>query len=252
VLASTACFDPLRPADEDPTGEAGSDDGSTGAAEPSGPTDAGTVADATTAGSESGGVDDDEEIDVFDSFDADLGAWSFHDDVAALVAGPGDWQYEEGDLLQRADISGPEQEVPSAGTYAFGGDPDWDAYTVTVAFTPDDDGVVGVVCHATSPLALVRFELDLETGVARLVRSVEGQASVLAESDVLPPAAIALGVPHTLSVACGGSYRGAVDETLVLDTVGDPSAEGAVGMYASSIGDGPDGLRFHWIEVSSG
>ena len=31
----------------------------------------------------------------------------------------------------------------------------------------------------------------------------------------------------------------------------DPDSEGGVGMYASSIGDGPSGLRFHWIEASN-
>jgi len=46
-----------------------------------------------------------------------------------------------------------------------------------------------------------------------------------------------------------GQLHRRVDGLQVLQAEGDATAEGSMGLYASSIGDGPDGLRFHWVEV---
>ncbi|MBL4687622.1 MAG: hypothetical protein JKY37_23705 [Nannocystaceae bacterium] len=222
--------------------------------------DFGTMASADTGGSSgtqsASGAEpegsetesDDDDIDFLEEFDTDAGLWTFGDDPGTEQEGPGRWEYRNGDLVQLSDVSGPDDATPSRGTYAFGGDVDWDAYRVEVSFTADDDGVVGVLCHAFPNGDYVRFDLDHETGLAQLVRADAGTFTVLAESLALTPP-VALGVPRVLGLECGADYRAFVDDTLVLEAPGDISAEGGVGLYASGIGDGPNGLRFHWLEV---
>ena len=206
---------------------------------------------SSTAASPEGGSsgEDDEDIEFHDSFEQDLGRWRFVDDPGAVEEGPGNWIYVGGDLVQDADISGAETDNPSFGTYALGGDFDWDAYVVEVTYTADDDGVAGVLCHVTSGGDFIRFDLDHETGIVRLVRKEGSVMSVLEEVRVFDTP-MALDVQRTLTLECGGSYRGFVDGELSIEAEGSVDAEGGVGMYASSIGDGPSGLRFHDISVS--
>ncbi len=62
-------------------------------------------------------------------------------------------------------------------------------------------------------------------------------------------APMTLEVQRTLTIECGNAYRGFVDGMLVIEGGESVNAEGGVGLYASSIGDGPSGLRFHNIAV---
>lgn len=183
-----------------------------------------------------------------DSFDLDSGMWSFGDDPGAEQEGPGQWLFRDGDLVQVSDVSGPDTDVPSRGTFAIGGDFDRPLVAVEAGFTADDDGVAGVLCHATTDGDYVRLELDHETGIVRLVESRAGMLTILAEADAFPPP-VPLGVERILELGCGESYLGFVDDALILEAPGTGSAATGVGVYASSIGDGPDGLRFHYIEV---
>jgi hypothetical protein len=188
-----------------------------------------------------------EDIDFEETFDADVGAWEFRDDPGVTV--PGRWTYAGGDLVQDADVAGPDEVGPALGTHAIGGDPDWDAYVVEVSYEVDDDGVVGVSCHVGGPGDWTRLELDHDDGWARLLRSDGGTVVVLDEFQVLTPP-VALGVEHLLSLECGTTYRGFVDAVAYLQAPGDAEREGAVGMFASQTGEGVTGVRFHWIEVS--
>lgn len=260
VCVAAGCFAPASP---EPGMEADTDAmASTTAAStesPSGGLDASTgqpgttVAEVSTGAASMGAADageteDDEDIEFLDTFDRDTGAWMFVDDLDAMKEGPSDWVYQGGDLVQRADISGLETLMPSAGTYALGGDQDWDAYLVEIAYTADDDGVAGVVCHANEDGDFVRLELDHETGIVRLVERRGGATSIIAETAAYE-VPMALEVERTMSFECGATYRGFIDGMLWVEAKGDAEAEGGVGMYASSIGDGPAGLRFHSIEV---
>lgn len=203
---------------------------------------------STTGMPPQGSSDTDDDIDFSEEFDADRGQWTFADDPGAEQEGPGQWEYRAGELVQTSDISGPDGVTPSRGTFAVGGDVDWDAYSVEVAFTADDDGVAGVLCHASGAGDYVRLDLDHETGLVQLVRRSAATFTLLAETAAFTPP-VALGVQRVFRLECGAQYRGFVDGELVVEAQGDAAAEGAVGVYASSIGDGPDGLRFHWLEV---
>ena len=202
----------------------------------------------TMADTGMGETEDDEDIEFFDTFDRDTGAWMFVDDGAAQKEGPSEWVYQGGDLVQLSDISGLETLLPSAGTYALGGDSDWDAYLVEIAYTADDDGVAGVVCHASPEGNFIRLELDHETGIVRLVERAGGENTILAETEAFE-VPMELEIERTMTLDCGATYRGFIDGMLWVEAEGNPNAEGGVGMYASSIGDGPSGLRFHSIEV---
>lgn len=57
-------------------------------------------------------------------------------------------------------------------------------------------------------------------------------------------------IARTLTLECGTTYRGFVDGSIVIEGGESIDAEEGVGLYASSIGDGPAGLRFHSISVS--
>ncbi len=197
-----------------------------------------------------GSTGDTETIDFEDDFSQDLGQWMFRDDPGAAKEGPGDWAYVGGDLVQRADISGPETATPSLGTFAIGGDNDWDSYVVDVTYTADDDGVAGLLCHVTDNGDYVRIELDHETGIVRLVRSTGGALTILDQIQAFE-VPMMLEVERAMTLECGATYRGFIDDVPLVEAAGDVDTEGGVGMYASSIGDGPVGLAFHAIEVEN-
>ena len=199
-------------------------------------------------GAESGMTMSMSEGEWEDSFDLDSGMWTFGDDPGAEQEGPGQWVYRDGDLVQVSDVSGPDTDVPSRGTYAVGGSFDRPTVAVEAGFTADDDGVAGVLCHATTSGDYVRLELDHETGIVRLVESRDGSFTILAESAAFTPP-VQMGVERILEIECGDSYLGFVDDALVVEAPGSGSSATGVGLYASSIGDGPDGLRFHYIEI---
>lgn len=209
----------------------------------------GAAESSSGAGLDASTGEDDEDIEFVDSFEADAGQWRFEDDAGAVEEGPSNWFYSGGDLVQDSDISGAETDNPSLGTYALGGDLDWDAYLVEVDYTADDDGVAGVLCHLTEGGDFIRFDLDHETGIVRLIEKRDGQLSVLEEVEVFATP-MTLEVQRRLTLECGDTYRGFVDGALVIEGGESLDAEGGVGLYASSIGDGPAGLRFHSIAVS--
>lgn len=267
LLPVTGCFDPGTPMDELPaetdgmetdamggsSGSTGStstaNDGSTTDPSTSSTSSSSTSSTSSPAGSSSSETgDNDQPIDFEDEFDADQGLWTFTDDPGAVQEGPGSWSYVAGDLVQTSDISGPDGESPTTGTYALGGDFDWDSYAVEVGFTADDDGVAGVLCHTTAGGGFVRFELDHETGIAMLVQRTGAGTVILAEAEAFTPP-VPLGVERTLRLVCGATYEGYIDNQLAVQAPGNAEAEGGIGMYSSSIGDGPQGLRFHWIEI---
>lgn len=236
-----ACYAPDPGFEEATDTDLGATDTDLGAADGS----SSAAADESTTGP----ADDDQPFSFDDTFDADTGEWVFIDDSAANQEGPGQWSFEAGDLVQRSDISGPDAAVPSAGTFAMGGDPDWDTYRIEATLTADDDGVVGVMGHVEDDATWVRFEVDHETATARLVRSTAGVAEVIAVSSV-GAAPLGLEVERTLALDCGATYTGWFDGKLVVEAEGSVDAEGAVGLYASSIGDGPNGLHFHEVHVA--
>jgi len=247
ALMLSGCFNAATDVDDGTLGgdsSGGTDVGSDGA-------DSG--ADGVIDGESSGGGADSgssggSEVDFEDEFDADRGDWRYLDDPGAEQEGPGQWGVADGALVQRSDISGPDGQVPSRGTFALGGDPSWSTYTVEVELIADDDGVAGVLCHADEDDDHVRFTLDHETGIVRLVERDGEVFTVLAEAEAFVPP-VELGVTRVLELSCGATYRAFVDGALVLEAAGDGQARGGVGVYASSIGDGPDGLRFLSIEV---
>ena len=189
-----------------------------------------------------------EVIAFFDDFEVDQGTWAFVDEARATQRAPSQWTYLDGDLVQRSGISGPDGADISAGTFAGGGDADWDVYEVTATFTVDDDAVVGVMCHVTDDERWLRLTVDVETGLVRLVESDADGPRVLAEA-AADAGALASGVMHALALDCEDGYRGFVDGALVVQAAGPADAEGAVGLYVSGLGDGPVGLRFHDVRV---
>lgn len=268
LLPVAGCFDPGTPTDETPgetdgmgtdgMGESGGSSGSAATTDDASMTDPGTSSTSTSGSTTSAPTtttppatetgDEDQPIEFEDEFDMDQGLWTFTDDPGAVQEGPGAWSYVAGDLVQTADISGPDGEIPTTGTYALGGDFDWDGYSVEVGFTADDDGVAGVLCHTTAGGGFVRFELDHETGIAMLTQRTGAGTEILAEAEAFTPP-VPLGVERVLRLVCGETYEGYIDNQLAVQAPGNAESEGGIGMYASSIGDGPQGLRFHWIEI---
>jgi 3-keto-disaccharide hydrolase len=159
----------------------------------------------------------------------------------ATASGASDWRVEGGALIQVSEIAGgAEPELP--GTVALTGDPQWTDYRLVVDLRSDSGEALGVVCRWLDGDNYYRLSLDANRKYRRLIKSEQGQVSILWEDDE----AYAVGEPFRLTIeAVGSRLSGFLGSERLFEVRDSTHAAGRVGLYASG---NPD-ARCEAIEV---
>lgn len=97
--------------------------------------------------------------------------------------GPSDWTVENGVLIQKSNIWGGEKTkgaILKPGAYAIWGE-SWLNCTIEMDLRSRDDDSIGIMFRYKDKNNYYRFEMNREYNYRRLIKRVDGNASVLAE-----------------------------------------------------------------------
>jgi hypothetical protein len=157
------------------------------------------------------------------------------------TGGPSDWRVEGGALIQISEIGG-GAEPESPGTVALAGDPGWTDYLISADLRCDSGGALGLVFRWVDADNYYRLSLDGGRKVRRLVKSEQGQISVLWEDGQ----GYTAGEPFRLTIeAVGSGLTGFLGADRLFQVTDATHAAGQVGLYCADNGD----ARFESIEA---
>jgi hypothetical protein len=103
------------------------------------------------------------------------------------IDGPPAWFISNGIITQSGNIYGGGDNrdgIEKPGTYALNGDQGWTDYTMSVDLLSRDDDGIGVMFRYKDKDNYYRFSMDQQRGYRRLMKKVDGEATLLAEDDV--------------------------------------------------------------------
>jgi hypothetical protein len=131
------------------------------------------------------------------------------------------------------------------GTYALGGDPDWQDVRLSVRLRSDSDSAIGVMFRVQDAENYYRFAMDRQAGFWRLVKRVGGVVSRLAEGAWQYTRNQVYEI--TLQ-AVGSELNGLLDGRPLFTHYDGDLPGGQVGLYCSS----NDAARFERVVVTDG
>ncbi|MCI0687295.1 MAG: hypothetical protein L0Y54_08675 [Sporichthyaceae bacterium] len=145
---------------------------------------------------------------------------------------PSGWAAGSGELTQTSSIgaTGPSADPEWLGTVALspGGYPD---HRVSVRFTADSGGSIGVYFRYLGPDDWYRFALDTVTGTRRLVRKTAATVAVIWQA----AGSFVTSQLYDLTIeAVGPRLSGWLDGALLFDVVSDGPAVGRMGLHTAS------------------
>lgn len=161
--------------------------------------------------------------------DGDLSQWGIVDQ--GDLQAPSEWSADTGIMIQSRNIfSMPAgNELPKPGTYAYyTNGADWTDYTTTLSITSYDNDDIGLMFRYQDANNYYRFSWDHERRYRRLIKMVNGTASLLAQ-DYVPYLA---GQSYQLQVICqADNIQIYIDGDLIF-TVPDSSLDsGSIALY---------------------
>jgi hypothetical protein len=164
-------------------------------------------------------------------------------------AGPSAWSVQSGVLVQSSSIrstpsgnnktgSGclfpflpPVTDLLYAGTYALGGNTNWEDVHVTVRLRSDSNGAIGVMFRYRDPNNYYRFSMDALNSYRRLIRNVGGNVVTLWEDS----ASYSQGVSQQIEIrAVGNQVQVGVDGTALFTVYDRAITSGRVGLYSAN------------------
>jgi hypothetical protein len=179
-----------------------------------------------------------------DFADGDFVGWTIVDQGAHFA--PSAWSAATGEMIQGSNIyseSVNRDELGKLGTYAlYTNGLSWTDYKTTVTISSDDDDAVGLMFRCQDSSSYYRFSWDEQRAYRRLIKMVNGQASLLDEDS----AAYVTGQSYSIEVsAIGSTLEVRVDGALVLAANDSSLASGSIGLYSW----GSEGAYFDDIQV---
>jgi|GEM_PF-1610494 len=100
--------------------------------------------------------------------------------------GPSYWLYDRGMWHQTSNIYGGQQDPSQPakpGTFMVADDSDFSDGSVFVGIASDDDDAIGIMFRHRDEFNYYRFSMDKQIRYRRLIKLVDGVATVLAEDD---------------------------------------------------------------------
>jgi hypothetical protein len=172
----------------------------------------------------------------------DLSGVTVFDDPTA-AGGPSSWSAAGGELQQTSGIGDLSATVRAPGTWAAGGDAGADDVRISLRLGSDDGGTIGVMFRLRDANHYYRVSLDASAARRRLVKVVDGVATVLWEDTTV---GYTRGAWHRLTIdAIGASLRASLDGVALFSVIDYALQTGQAAAYAS----GADTVRFDSITV---
>lgn len=120
---------------------------------------------------------------------------------SGATGGPASWQADAAGFVQTASVQVTGDAVKQEGTWLQGGSA-WDDYTVAVQLKSGVNGALGVMFRVVDASNYYRFALDRISNKRRLIKVVNGTATILWQSN----AAYNLNQTHNLVITAAGYY----------------------------------------------
>jgi hypothetical protein len=189
-----------------------------------------------------------------ESLEAPLLLWQpAFDDVDEVVVvddgvrnGPSNWSVQGGVLRQSSGMQGPLKVPPGStffpGTYALGGDEQWEDVQLSVRLRSDNPGAIGVIFRYQDEKNYYRFSMDRSRKYRRLIRRVNGVVKTLWQDAVQ----YTVGQRYELTLrAVGSELRGFLDGSPLFTVRDGTVTRGRIGLYCSA----NPGARFERVLV---
>jgi hypothetical protein len=156
--------------------------------------------------------------------------WTVVDE--GTVDRPSRWRVNAGVLEQTSNIfdgDGARNSLPKLGTYLLTGDPNWTAYGVRVRMLSTDNDAMGVMFGYRDSGNYYRFSMDQTRAYRRLVKFVNGRATLLAEDGV----AFEQNRWYDVEVSfAGGAIEVRLDGQVLLQANDSSHSSGRVALYS--------------------
>lgn len=98
--------------------------------------------------------------------------------ASGAIQGPGNWQLDEGGVVQESNAHNPTDLVKQEGTYLIGGGT-WDDQIICVRLRSDDNDAIGVMFRTVDNNHYYRFSMDRQRNKRRLIKMIGGTATIL-------------------------------------------------------------------------
>lgn len=161
-------------------------------------------------------------------------------DEPAAIDGPSEWTVEDGVLVQSSNIHVEVDTPHQPGTYALGGDEEWEDVQVSARLRSDDEGSIGIMFRVSSQLGpngeeqghdYYRFSMDRESSDRRLVKKVGDTVTVLWQDSVQ----YTVGQTYHLTIrAVGDELRGFLDGVPLFSAHDSDLKHGRIGLSCSA------------------
>ena len=149
-------------------------------------------------------------------------------DEPGAINGPSSWSVVGGVLTQSSDIQVPDDSPHRPGTYAVGGNPQWQDVGISVRLRSGDDDAIGVMFRYQDRDNYYRFSMDRRRRFRRLVKKAGGMVQVLWQDAVQ----YNVGQTYDLTLrAVDGELRGYLDGVLLFTVFDGTLKRGRVGFY---------------------
>ena len=143
--------------------------------------------------------------------------------------GPSQWRIERGVLSEISGINSPAQPEWRFGTYALLGNASWTDYRVAARVSSGDDDDLGLMFRYASPGNYYRFAINRQIGYRRLMRLIDGAATLLWEDNWR----YQYNQPYELQVECRGNEISLRQDGVLLTAVADNNhSQGRVALYS--------------------
>jgi hypothetical protein len=157
-----------------------------------------------------------------------LANWTIVDE--GTIDKPSNWQVSGGVLYQKSNIYGGDGTgLPAPGTYALTGQASWSNYSVSVRVQSTDNDGIGVMFGYKDSKNYYRFWMDQQRSYRRLIKMVNGTATLLAEDKV----AYQQGRWYALEARmANGAIEIRIDGTTLFQVTDSTHSSGKIALYS--------------------